>query len=40
MIYNHVYNILNKLVYINVSNKDQYAKSIIIANLLFFFRKG
>jgi len=36
MIYNHVYNILNKLVYINVSNKDQYAKNIIIANLLFF----
>jgi len=39
MIYNHVYNILNKLVYINVSNKDQYAKSIIIANLLFFLEK-
>ena len=39
MIYNHVYNILNKLVYINVSNKDQYAKNIIIANLLFILEK-
>lgn len=39
MIYDHIYNILNKLVCINVSNDENYAKCIIIANLLFFIKK-
>lgn len=39
MIYDHIYSILNKLVYINVSNNHEYAKNIIMVNLLFFIEK-
>ncbi len=35
----HIYNILNKLLYINVQNNPEYARSIIIANLIFIISK-
>lgn len=39
LIRSHVYCILNKLIYINVSKKEDYAKDIIMGNLLFFLKK-